>query len=113
MDKFQREFGCRVRELREQLALSQDRLAVNADMHKNYLGAIERGHYNVSLRTARKLADALGVPLATLVEAEPAARRLSEADRLRQSILKLLQRQNASKLRTILNVVKELTKSRS
>ena len=113
MDRFQREFGWRVRDLREQQGLSQDRLAVDADMHKNYLGAIERGQYNVSLRTARKLANALGVPLGTLVETEPPSRTPAEADRLRVSILKLLQRQNAPKLRTILNVVKELTKSRS
>lgn len=113
MDKFQREFGRRVRDLREQQGLSQDRLAVTADMHENYLGAIERGHYNVSLRTARKLADPLGSPVARLVEAEPPARPLTDGDRVRGSILMVLRPQNVPELRTILNVVKLLTKARS
>ena len=113
MDRFQREFGQRLRELRHRQGLSQERVAAIAGLHKNYVGAIERGTYNVSLKNACKLADAVGVPLAELVQGRLPSRTTPEADTLRLNITQLLRRQSTAKLRTILNVVKELTKSRS
>jgi len=86
---------------------------VNASLHKNYVGAIERGQYNVSLRNACRLADALDVPLAELVVGQLPSKPATETDALRATITNLLRRQSAAKLRTILNVVRELTKSRS
>jgi transcriptional regulator with XRE-family HTH domain len=59
-------FGRRVRELRQQRDLSQEDLAERADLHRNYIGGVERGERNVGLLNVGKLAEALDVTTAEL-----------------------------------------------
>ena len=54
-------FGRRIRELRKQQGLTQEKLAERAGLHHTYVGAIERGEQNVSLKNIAKIAQALGV----------------------------------------------------
>lgn len=54
-------FGTRVRELRREQGLSQEDLADRADLHRTYVGSIERGERNVALLNIHRLARALGV----------------------------------------------------
>jgi transcriptional regulator with XRE-family HTH domain len=61
-------FGDRVRELRLQRKLSQEKLAELADLHRNYVGGIERGERNVSLLNIVKLARGLKVKPTKLIE---------------------------------------------
>jgi transcriptional regulator with XRE-family HTH domain len=63
-----RAFGQRVRELRHARSLSQERLAEEAGLHRNYVSGIERGERNVGLDNIHALADALGVSPADLFE---------------------------------------------
>lgn len=62
-----REFGRRVRALRERARVSQERLAESAGVHRTYVGSVERGERNISLHNILRLADALGVDPADLV----------------------------------------------
>jgi transcriptional regulator with XRE-family HTH domain len=55
-------FGRAVRELRQEHNLSQERLALESDLDRSYLGGIERGERNPSLTNVFKLAEALAVP---------------------------------------------------
>lgn len=61
-------FGKRVRELRLALDLSQEELAERAELHRNYVGGVERGERNVSLLNIVKLAHGLDAEPSELLE---------------------------------------------
>jgi transcriptional regulator with XRE-family HTH domain len=63
-----REFGQRVRKLREAAKWSQEELAEHCGLHRTYVGAIERGERNLALLNIRKIARAFGLTLSKLVE---------------------------------------------
>lgn len=50
-----------VRAFRRKRGWSQEALGARADLHRTYIGAIERCEENLTLRTLDKLAKALGV----------------------------------------------------
>ena len=66
MEKLQKRLGDRVRELRSERKLSQEELAYKAGVHRTYLGGIERGERNPSLRNIAAIAKALDVTLSEL-----------------------------------------------
>ena len=59
-------FGRNVRAHREKLKISQEKLAELCELHRTYIGAIERGERNVSLENIQKIARALGVRISVL-----------------------------------------------
>jgi transcriptional regulator with XRE-family HTH domain len=63
--------GRRVRKLRLQRRLSQEKLAELADLHRNYVGGVKRGERNIALLNIVALAHALKVKPAKLVESIP------------------------------------------
>jgi transcriptional regulator with XRE-family HTH domain len=53
------EFGRRVRTIRERQGISQEAFAEKADMHRTYIGGIERGERNPTLTMIFRIAKAL------------------------------------------------------
>jgi len=61
-------FGKSVRKVREEKSWTQEELADNANLHRTYIGMIERAEKNITLINIKKIADALDVPINNLVE---------------------------------------------
>lgn len=62
----QRRLGERVRELRQNRALTQEELAHLAGLHRTYMTHVETGRVNPSLETLARLARALECDIADL-----------------------------------------------
>ncbi len=61
-------FGEKVRELRVKKQLSQEKLAEYADVHRTYIGMIERAEKNITLVNIEKIAKALNVSVSSMFE---------------------------------------------
>lgn len=60
--------GRNVKQYREAKGLSQEQLAFEADLHRTYVSGVERGIRNPTVKIVSRLADALGVAAAKLLE---------------------------------------------
>ena len=67
MQNIRRRLGARIRELRQKRDWSQEELADRANLHRNFIGAAERGEQNLTLASLIKLSRTLGVKLVDLV----------------------------------------------
>jgi transcriptional regulator with XRE-family HTH domain len=68
----QRAFGRNMRQLRMQRGLSQEGLADELDLHRTFIGGVERGERNLTLQTVERLCDGLGAdPLVLLGASGP------------------------------------------
>ena len=56
-------FGNRVRELRKLKSFSQEELAYRANLHRTYIGMIERAEKNITLKNIEKISKALEVKI--------------------------------------------------
>ena len=61
-------FGENVRKFRRFLNLSQEELAHKADLHRTYIGMIERAEKNITLVNIEKIANALEVKIEDLLK---------------------------------------------
>lgn len=60
-------FGKALRKFRTALGMSQEKLAELAELHRTYVGDVERGERNISLLNMTKIANALRIKLSKLV----------------------------------------------
>ena len=61
-------FASNVRNLRLQKGLSQEKLAEMSNLHRTYIGMIERGERKVTIVVAEKIARALKVGICDLLK---------------------------------------------
>ena len=54
-------FGEKVREIRKEKGLSQEELSYRANLHRTYIGMIERAEKNITLLNIEKIANALEI----------------------------------------------------
>ncbi len=59
-------FGVRIKELRANVGISQEKLAELSELHRTYISGIERGERNVSLININLIANALNISLSEL-----------------------------------------------
>lgn len=68
-DRLLVKLGAVLRKIREERGYSQDSFAAECGLHRTYIGAVERGEYNVTLLTLRTITASLGVSLTDVIEA--------------------------------------------
>jgi transcriptional regulator with XRE-family HTH domain len=64
----QKLFGLKVKEYRIRLNFTQEELAFKAGLHRTYVGMIERGERNISLKNIERLSKALNISIETLLK---------------------------------------------
>lgn len=65
--KFLRQMGTAIRDLREARGMTQAQLGEACELHRTFIGSVERGERNVSILNLRIIAKMLRVPLSDLV----------------------------------------------
>ena len=65
-DDIEKKFGTKLAYIRKTRKLSQMKLAEMVNMNFNYIGQIERGEANVTIRTMKILANALNIEMKEL-----------------------------------------------
>ena len=62
------DFAKRVKLLRAERKISQEKFALKIDMDRTYYASVEAGRRNISIVNIKKIADGLGVSLSELFE---------------------------------------------
>ncbi len=63
-----KKLGKRIKELRVQTGLSQEKFALKIDMDRTYFASVEAGKRNISIINIKKISDGLGISLSKLFE---------------------------------------------
>lgn len=67
-DKALQTLGDRIREARKATGLSQEELALQADIDRSFMGQVERGQRNISVLTLLRVARVLDINLGSLLD---------------------------------------------
>lgn len=104
MSNLQRAMGYRVRSLRKACGLSQEQLGERAKLHNTYIGAIERGERNPSLKSIEKIAQALNLKVGDLLKFIDNEKTPRE-ENMKAEIFALLEGREAKTIHLILNLI--------
>lgn len=66
-EKIDIKFGRKVAFFRQQKGISQERFAEKCNVHRTYIGAIERGEKSPTLKTIEKIAIGLDIRISDLL----------------------------------------------
>ena len=61
-------FGNKVRTYRKEKGISQEELAFRSELHRTYIGMIERAEKNITLKNIEKIANGLEISITNLFE---------------------------------------------
>ena len=67
MGRINKKVGLKIKEHRKKKGWSQEQLAFEAQLHRAYIGQIERGEKNIGLMNLEKIAKAFGITLKEII----------------------------------------------
>jgi len=65
-----KKIGNRIRKLRVELGLSQEKLAFASGLDRSYIGSVERGERNIAIINLSKIASSLNLSISELLQIE-------------------------------------------
>lgn len=68
MSEIQKIIGLRIRELRNQTGLSQEKFALKIEMDRTYLASVESGRRNISIVNLEKIIKGLNITFSKFFE---------------------------------------------
>ena len=79
------DFGIAIQRLRKQRGLSQERLALEAEIDRRYMSDVENGKRNISLDIMERIASRLGIEVSELIrQAEKVSKTALTIDALKE-----------------------------
>lgn len=103
-----KQFGERIRDLRKAQGLSQEELAEKADLHYTYIGGVERGERNLSLKSIERIALALKMDMRELFIQRPSTKSGTEGGKIISEINNILATTETGALRLIQQLVTDV-----
>jgi len=105
LEDVKRLIGDRIRQLRKEQGLSQEKLGDKADLHYTHVGSIERGEKNWSIETLIKLAKGLNVEIVDLFNfpMQPA-----EAKKMKKSLVEEINVSSPETIKVLSNLLNGL-----
>ena len=64
----QTKFGIVIRNLRNNIGISQEKFALSINMDRTYYASVEAGKRNISINNIQKIADGLNTSISTIFE---------------------------------------------
>lgn len=98
-------FGNKIRELRTAKGLSQEELAYKAHLSTTFLGKIERGVNNPTLKSIYQISVALGVPLSDIFSDTPVEINDPVYDADTEKLLRHIQPMSSAQKRELLRLI--------
>ena len=105
-----KQFGKQVRLLRKSQELSQEDLAEKAGLHSTYIGGIERGERNLSLKSIDKIAKALRTDIREFFLPQLEKRVSVDVNNIISDIFRVLIKKEVADLRLIRSIIKDIDK---
>lgn len=108
MKSILKQFGDRVRELRKAQGLSQEDLAEKASLHFTYVGGVERGERNLSLKSIERIASALKIDIRELFALHLSEKSDDKSKEIISDINNLLFTKDIKILQLIMRLIKDI-----
>ncbi|MFW6269417.1 MAG: helix-turn-helix domain-containing protein [Bacillota bacterium] len=99
--------GSRLKKLRYNLNLTQEKLGEKADLHYSYIGQVERGDKTPSLKALIKIAEALNISLEELIHEETVNTNTIKDVKIK-NINKLLSGRTPEELDLIYKIIRDI-----
>jgi transcriptional regulator with XRE-family HTH domain len=105
VENVKRLIGDRIRRLRKEKGLSQEKLGYKAELHYTHIGSIERGEKNWSIDTLIKLAKGLNVEIVDLFNFPMP---LADAEKMKHSLIKNINLSSPETIKMLLDLLNGL-----